>query len=78
VGVPGRIVRSRKPQLESDSEQGELPDPVANELRTAFRVELALDERLGRIEEKLGLHQPGASAEIRRLTLDLFDEGGGI
>ncbi len=78
VGVPGRIVRSRKPQLESDSEQGELPDPVANELRKAFRVELALDERLGRIEEKLGLHQPGASAEIRRLTLDLFDEGGGI
>jgi len=80
VGVPGRIVRARESRGEVDLEHGELPDPVSNELRTAYRVELALDERLCQVEEKLGLDHPGAAEEFHRLALglELFDKGGGI
>jgi serine O-acetyltransferase len=80
VGVPGRIVRVREPHPGPDLEHGKLPDPVLNELRRLSRLELALDERLGRVEEKLGISQPGEAEEIRRLAsgLELFEEGSGI
>ncbi len=80
VGVPGRVVRERESHPEPDLDHGRLPDPVANELRAAFRVELALDERLRQVEEQLGIRRPGEAEEVRRLAqrLELFDEGSGI
>jgi serine O-acetyltransferase len=80
VGVPGRIVRAVEPHLEPDLEHGRLPDPLMGDLRTVLRVERALEERLRRVEEQLGLGHAEEADEIDRLASQLegFDEGGGI
>ena len=80
VGVPGRIVRTAEPHPEPDLEHGKLPDPVAGELRSMHGVELALEHRLRRVEERLGIEEPEEAAEIERLSSELarFDEGAGI
>lgn len=80
VGVPGRVVRAVEPHLEPDLEHGRLPDPLMGDLRTVVRVERALEERLRRVEERLGLQHSEEPEEIDRLASQLegFDEGGGI
>jgi len=80
VGVPGRVVRAVEPHLEPDLEHGRLPDPLLGDLRTVVRVERAIEERLRRVEEQLGLQHVEEMDQIRRLAseLEVFDEGGGI
>jgi serine O-acetyltransferase len=80
VGVPGRIFRAVEHHLEPDLEHGKLPDPLTSELRTVVRAERALEERLRRVEEKLGIGSSEEADEVARLAseLELFDEGRGI
>jgi serine O-acetyltransferase len=80
IGVPGRIVRAAEPHPEPDLEHGRLPDPLTSELRTLLRIERASEQRLRRVEARLGIRHPDETKEIDRLgvELGLFDEGGGI
>jgi serine O-acetyltransferase len=80
VGVPGRIVQPIEPHREPDLDHGQLPDPVAVDLRRVLRIERALTRRLHELEDRMGVRRSEEPAELGLLEseLDLFDEGAGI
>lgn len=68
VGVPGRVVRSERPHPEPDLEHGRLPDPLTRDVQQLLAAGLIAEQRLGRIEEALGLPHPD-EAERREPVL---------
>jgi serine O-acetyltransferase len=79
VGVPGRIVRAVERHPEPDLEHGRLPDPLASELRALLRTEHTLEQRLRRVEDRLGIRHPDTPEESGAASdADPFGGGAGI
>lgn len=79
VGVPGRVVRGGEPHPKPDLEHGKLPDPLTGELLALLRGERTLEQRLRRLEDRLGIPHPAEPEEIGMLLeLEHFDDGAGI
>jgi serine O-acetyltransferase len=78
VGVPGRIVENGQRPAQQ-LEHGKLPDPVAEAIRLILKEQLALRERLERLESFDGLARPADDLkDERQKVAHEFSQGDGI
>ena len=78
VGIPGRVASDRHKPVTMDLEHGELPDPVAEAIRTVLREQDMLEERLKRLERSSGIVSQDELREARKRIEREFSRGGGI
>ncbi|MBI2859809.1 MAG: serine O-acetyltransferase [Chloroflexi bacterium] len=80
VGVPGRVVEDRKAEA-MPLEHGKLPDPFAIVINLLIAEQAAMEQRVKRIEETVGVPASREAEESLRELAEaryIFTEGGGI
>lgn len=81
VGVPGKVVQD-KPHPTTDPDHAVLPDPVAEAITIVLRSHERLQDRVGQLEEKLGVVQKATAmnhlGEHEKALLAEFSRGAGI
>ncbi len=81
VGVPGKVVQE-KPHPMAVLDHADLPDPVAEAITLVLRSHERLQDRVGQLEEKLGVVQKATATNHRpereEALLAEFTRGAGI
>jgi serine O-acetyltransferase len=65
VGVPGHLVEERREPV-ADLEHGRLPDPVSERMRSMAEQQRLMEDRIKRLEEKMGTPAPQGESEERQ------------
>jgi serine O-acetyltransferase len=65
VGVPGHLVEEKREPV-ADLEHGRLPDPVSERMRSMAEQQRLMEDRIKRLEEKMGTPAPQGESEERQ------------